>query len=356
MPQASELTSGWEERWDREKSEARLLWVEAIRVVYAAGLGLLGISAPERMARPAVERRSGSRSGRRREGQSIMRTRAYCVISIRFRKPRRGSRGSRLGTLLLASLGVGCVVFAVVAQSRRKAPPATHAPDPLGELVAQAKGPVPAQSADLGRSRRDLSRRMLSDDSRTTTALAAVRPIPASSAAALAAGMGASTAAPHGRSPAVVPLPAKNIVVSVAHHEPPARHAHANGEGSVVGDDAAGRRGAGGGLPAADELVSERSRGEAFRDGAAPARASRLHRAGAGFGPRQLVPGAGWGHSGRRGKPPPTAPSSRNGALVPFIVEPPKDTRASARLSEARARGPHPHGTRSAAVVSRQGS
>jgi arginyl-tRNA synthetase len=52
LPQASELTEGWQERWDRDKSEARLLWVESIRTVYAAGLGLLGISAPERMVRP----------------------------------------------------------------------------------------------------------------------------------------------------------------------------------------------------------------------------------------------------------------------------------------------------------------
>jgi arginyl-tRNA synthetase len=52
LPQASELGSGWEARWDREKTEARLLWVEAIRTVYAAGLALLGISAPERMMRP----------------------------------------------------------------------------------------------------------------------------------------------------------------------------------------------------------------------------------------------------------------------------------------------------------------
>ncbi|HEY3594540.1 MAG TPA: arginine--tRNA ligase, partial [Polyangiaceae bacterium] len=52
LPQASELTLGdWKERWDREKTEARLLWVEAIRTTYAAGLGLLGISAPERMER-----------------------------------------------------------------------------------------------------------------------------------------------------------------------------------------------------------------------------------------------------------------------------------------------------------------
>jgi arginyl-tRNA synthetase len=52
LPQASERTEGWEARWDREKSEARLLWVESIRTVYAAGLGMLGISAPERMVRP----------------------------------------------------------------------------------------------------------------------------------------------------------------------------------------------------------------------------------------------------------------------------------------------------------------
>jgi arginyl-tRNA synthetase len=52
LPQAPDLDAGWESRWDREKTEARLLWVDAIRTVYAAGLGLLGISAPERMVRP----------------------------------------------------------------------------------------------------------------------------------------------------------------------------------------------------------------------------------------------------------------------------------------------------------------
>jgi arginyl-tRNA synthetase len=55
LPQASTLSSGWQERWDREKTEARLLWVQAIQIVYAAGLGLLGISAPERMDRAAEE-------------------------------------------------------------------------------------------------------------------------------------------------------------------------------------------------------------------------------------------------------------------------------------------------------------
>jgi arginyl-tRNA synthetase len=54
LPQASQRVPGWEERWDRDKTLARLLWVDAIRTVYAAGLELLGISAPERMARAAL--------------------------------------------------------------------------------------------------------------------------------------------------------------------------------------------------------------------------------------------------------------------------------------------------------------
>jgi arginyl-tRNA synthetase len=52
LPQAREMSDGWQTRWDREKSEARLLWVESIRTVYAAGLRMLGISAPDRMVRP----------------------------------------------------------------------------------------------------------------------------------------------------------------------------------------------------------------------------------------------------------------------------------------------------------------
>jgi arginyl-tRNA synthetase len=37
------------EGWDREKTAARLAWIDAVRVVYAAALGLCGVSAPERM-------------------------------------------------------------------------------------------------------------------------------------------------------------------------------------------------------------------------------------------------------------------------------------------------------------------
>jgi arginyl-tRNA synthetase len=42
---------GWEARWDWDKTRARLAWVSAIRTVYGAGLGLLGITALERMER-----------------------------------------------------------------------------------------------------------------------------------------------------------------------------------------------------------------------------------------------------------------------------------------------------------------
>ena len=97
------------------------------------------------------------------------------------------SRGPRVGTLLLASLGAACVIFAIVSQSRRKAPTAGRAPDPLGELVAQTKGARPADSSDLGG--KDVTfPSMLSDEARTTTALAAVRPGAAPAASANAGG------------------------------------------------------------------------------------------------------------------------------------------------------------------------
>ena len=51
LPRDSDLTDGWQERWNLDCTLARLLWVEAIRTVYAGGLKLLGIDAPERMRR-----------------------------------------------------------------------------------------------------------------------------------------------------------------------------------------------------------------------------------------------------------------------------------------------------------------
>jgi arginyl-tRNA synthetase len=60
LPQASlRAEAGWEARWDFAKTTARLAWVEAIRTVYAAALGVLGVSAPERMDRPATSGAAG---------------------------------------------------------------------------------------------------------------------------------------------------------------------------------------------------------------------------------------------------------------------------------------------------------
>ncbi|MFO0757631.1 MAG: arginine--tRNA ligase [Byssovorax sp.] len=43
--------AGWEATWDWEKTKARLLWIEGIRLGYGAALRLLGISAPQKMER-----------------------------------------------------------------------------------------------------------------------------------------------------------------------------------------------------------------------------------------------------------------------------------------------------------------
>jgi arginyl-tRNA synthetase len=54
-PESIRSKPGWEGQWDFAKTRARLAWVEAIRIVYAGALELMGISAPERMDRPAAE-------------------------------------------------------------------------------------------------------------------------------------------------------------------------------------------------------------------------------------------------------------------------------------------------------------
>jgi arginyl-tRNA synthetase len=50
--ESTRAEAGWDRTWDHGKTAARLAWVEAIRIVYAASLTLLGIGAPERMDRP----------------------------------------------------------------------------------------------------------------------------------------------------------------------------------------------------------------------------------------------------------------------------------------------------------------
>jgi arginyl-tRNA synthetase len=52
-PDSVRAKEGWEKSWDFGKTEARLAWVEAIRAVYAGALDLIGVTAPDRMERPA---------------------------------------------------------------------------------------------------------------------------------------------------------------------------------------------------------------------------------------------------------------------------------------------------------------
>jgi arginyl-tRNA synthetase len=61
LPPASQRTPGWETRWDVEKMKARLMWVEAIRIVCRNALTLLGLATPELMPRlDEVEAAGGS--------------------------------------------------------------------------------------------------------------------------------------------------------------------------------------------------------------------------------------------------------------------------------------------------------
>jgi arginyl-tRNA synthetase len=59
-PKSVRACAGWDTAWDSAKTRARLAWIEAIRVTYAQGLRLVGVSAPERMDRPADESAAAS--------------------------------------------------------------------------------------------------------------------------------------------------------------------------------------------------------------------------------------------------------------------------------------------------------
>ena len=125
-----------------------------------------------------------------------------------------GGRGSQLGTLLLASLGGACVVFAAVALLRKPPQATARVVDPLDALVVK--------TAPSGNPGRDISAKdvtfpgMLSDEARPTTALAA-----------LPTGRGAMSAAPFELPPGaptlppppgdrlpVVPLPAQRVLAA----------------------------------------------------------------------------------------------------------------------------------------------
>lgn len=51
LPQERQRVGDWRERWDWERTAARLLWVQAIQTVLATALSLVGVAAPERMQR-----------------------------------------------------------------------------------------------------------------------------------------------------------------------------------------------------------------------------------------------------------------------------------------------------------------
>jgi cell division septation protein DedD len=144
------------------------------------------------------------------------------------------ARPSRLGALVLASLGGACIVFAAVALMRTPPRAKVVNPDPLGELVARAR-PVGSVAPDHGVGHEVTFPTLLSDAKRPTTALEAVRDprsaAPASNGVALAPsvalggiGPGAAPGAPFEVSPGapptaadrlpVVPLPAQQVLQS----------------------------------------------------------------------------------------------------------------------------------------------
>ncbi|MCC7534719.1 MAG: arginine--tRNA ligase [Deltaproteobacteria bacterium] len=61
LPLPSTMASdGWRERWPWDRTRARLMWLDAARQVLANALRLLGVDAPEKMARLDVDETDGS--------------------------------------------------------------------------------------------------------------------------------------------------------------------------------------------------------------------------------------------------------------------------------------------------------
>jgi cell division septation protein DedD len=130
------------------------------------------------------------------------------------------SRTPQIMSVALVVLGGACVAFAALALGGRRSTPAATLIDPLGDLVAQHARGGAGTSHPTDLSPHDVTfPGLLSDDKSPTTALAAVRPLPASSFAAVA------SAAPPSPPPAtdrlsVVPLPAQIPAQSVLEATP----------------------------------------------------------------------------------------------------------------------------------------
>ncbi len=60
LPQERQRTGDWHATWDWQKTAARLGWIQAIAHVMRNGLALLGVSAPEAMARDEERERAGA--------------------------------------------------------------------------------------------------------------------------------------------------------------------------------------------------------------------------------------------------------------------------------------------------------
>lgn len=128
-------------------------------------------------------------------------------------------RPSRLGALVLASLGGACIVFAAVALLRAPAPVKPAVTDPLGDLVAKSRpaGQEKGKNEGLGQ---EVTFPGILSDRKQTTALEAVRDTPApqppgaTTAAAFVLPPGAPTEPPPAadRLP-VMPLPAQQVLV-----------------------------------------------------------------------------------------------------------------------------------------------
>ncbi len=125
-------------------------------------------------------------------------------------------RTPRAMSVALVVLGGACVAFAALALGGHRSAPAAAALDPLGDLVAQhARSGAATASRPTDLSPHDVTfPGLLSDDKSPTTALAAVRPLPSSSAPANAASAEAPPPSPPPPTDrlSVIPLPAQSVL------------------------------------------------------------------------------------------------------------------------------------------------
>jgi cell division septation protein DedD len=122
----------------------------------------------------------------------------------------RASRGTRLASLLLASLAGAAIVTAGVVVSRKGGAPAKDPRDPLAELVNQAKASGP--SSDKLESKDVSFPGILSDQAKPTTALAAVKDERGRLVPRSEAGSASTTPPPATDRLPVVPLPVGDLL------------------------------------------------------------------------------------------------------------------------------------------------